>query len=425
MNSFKKTNLQNIRNIFEEKTGVDLSQRQRPHVRLVKIAAPLAAIMILCLGMTVSAFSLFSSLEEDDLAIRAAYEGEGIVSVHVENRSGKELHFEPRLKLMRWASNEEIKPVSDDIAFTGTIFEAHSSGVMTIDLSRAYDLDMLEQPLVDDYYYFVLTNNNFAFGQDWMCSVEFAAPILSPQKEPTPVAPGEADPDLVAEILEELKPYFEIYTLDPHERNRLAREYVAQCQDLLGQIDGTVVAPVSPMEFTMTDSDQQVIFDPEVPLDMQLQLTGLHRRVMDGYDKIIGASETDSALVLSAYIPQKKGDIDGGVDIPLIYVFIYSTEDIHSPKDYAFIRGQLKTFEELEPCKIYEDAQYVCYNATPLFYTDLYTYVESMVSQRSDVYFDGQVWKRVENIYTYYSENIGKLLGYRDTAPADDTPSVP
>ena len=24
-----------------------------------------------------------------------------------------------------------------------------------------------------DWYYFVLTNNNFAFGQDWMCSFDF------------------------------------------------------------------------------------------------------------------------------------------------------------------------------------------------------------------------------------------------------------
>lgn len=64
-------------------------------------------------------------------------------------------------------------------------------------------------------------------------------------------------------------------------------------------------------------------FDPAVPADMQLQLTGLHRRSTDGYDKIIGASAEECAMVLSAYIPQHKGEIDGGVDIPLIYVFIY------------------------------------------------------------------------------------------------------
>ena len=37
-----------------------------------------------------------------------------------------------------------------------------------------------------------------------------------------------------------------------------------------------------------------------------------------------------------------------------------------------------------------------------------------MVSQRSDVYFDEQVLERVQNIYNYYRDNMGSLLGYRD-----------
>ena len=51
---------------------------------------------------------------------------------------------------------------------------------------------------------------------------------------------------------------------------------------------------------------------------MLSQLTGLHRRTTDGYDKKIGSSDTEQALVLSAYIPQHKGDIDRGVDVPLM-----------------------------------------------------------------------------------------------------------
>ena len=62
-------------------------------------------------------------------------------------------------------------------------------------------------------------------------------------------------------------------------------------------------------------------------------------------------------MVLSAYIPQHKGEIDGGVDIPLIYVFIYEKNEIHTTQDYAFIRGQLLTFEQMEKYKIYEDEQ--------------------------------------------------------------------
>ena len=68
----------------------------------------------------------------------------------------------------------------------------------------------------------------------------------------------------------------------------------------------------------------------------------------------------------------------------------------------------------MEPYKIYEDEQYTCYDVSPLFYSDLRRHVESMVSQRSDVYFDEQIWVRVQNIYNYYKENLGELLGYRD-----------
>jgi len=74
------------------------------------------------------------------------------------------------------------------------------------------------------------------------------------------------------------------------------------------------------------------------------------------------------------------------------------------------------TFEEMEIYKIYEDGQYVCYDVSGLFYSDLRRYVESMVSQRSDVYFDEQIWERVQNLCTYYRENLGTLLERRDTA---------
>lgn len=411
MYSFGKTNLQNIKTIFEKKTGVTLVSRPRRHPG--SIAAAAAILLTCCLGMPVLAHSMFSSLSGDDLALSAVYEGDGIVSVRIENRSDKELNFEPRLKLVRWSDNAEIQPVSDEIVFSGTEFAAHTDGVMTIDLSRAYDLDALEQPLTDDHYFFVLTNNGFVFGQDWMCTVEFAEPVLTAHGDPDPIAPAEADPELIAGIMEELQPYFEGYTPNPGVRNRLAQEYQSLCQRLLAQVDGTIVAPVSPMELTMQDSDEPVLFDSTVPSDMQLQLTGLHRRILDGYGKLIGASDQEQALVLSAYIPRKKGDIDGGADIPLRYVLIYEADSVRNPQDYAFVRGQLLTLAQMEQYRIFGDEKYVCYDVTDLFYSDLLSYVESMVSQRTDVYFDEQVWTRVQNINAYYQENMGRLLGYR------------
>ena len=123
MDSFNKTNRRNIQHIFEEKTGIK-----------------------------------FNSRPEDDLSISATYEGQGIVSIQVENKSDKDLNFQPQLKLMLWSTSEEIQPVSDKITFSVTDFKAHTRGIMTIDLSGAYDMDLLEQSLVDDHYFFVLTN---------------------------------------------------------------------------------------------------------------------------------------------------------------------------------------------------------------------------------------------------------------------------
>ena len=415
MDSFKRTNLQNIKDIFEKRTGVDLDCGKSSHP--FKTAVIVAAVMLCCLSATAFTFSLFSSLSGDDLGISAVYEGNGVVSVWVENRSDKDLHFQSVLKLMQWSASEEIAPLAEkNVSFSGTHTPAHSSGTMTIDLSEAYDIAMLETPLAgNDWYYFVLTNNQFAFGQDWMCTVDFAKPDITPAEYPALAAPVEADPELTQKIPQELRAYFESYATDPAERNKLSQEYLALCKKFLEQADGTVVSASSSTELTVIDSAQIPVFDTSVPMDMQLKLTGLHRRTTDGYDKKIGSSDTEQALVLSAYIPQRKGDIDGGADIPLIYIFTYEKSSITDPKNYAFIRGRLLTFEEMEQYKIYEDEQYVCYDASHLFYSDLGQYVESIVSQRSDVYFDEQVWERVQNIYSYYKENLGSLLGYRDS----------
>lgn len=60
--------------------------------------------------------------------------------------------------------------------------------------------------------------------------------------------------------------------------------------------------------------------------------------------------------------------------------------------------------------QIYEDAQYICYDMTDLFYTDLRQYTESMIAQLGGVFFDEQIWDRVQNINAYYREHLPSLL---------------
>ena len=193
------------------------------------------------------------------------------------------------------------------------------------------------------------------------------------------------------------------YYTDIAERRNHADNSLVKCQELLAALDRDIVASeASPLVIDGLNPD--VVFDKTAPLETQHWLTGLHRHTLDGYGIPVGSAEGESALVLSAYVPQRKGEVDGGAEVPLLYFFTYNVNDVQSSEDYAFIHGQIMTFEQMEQYKVYEDDQYVCYEVTNLFYTDLRQYVESIISQRSDVYFDEQVWERVENIYAYYKD---------------------
>ena len=397
MNSFHKSNLQNIKKVFEEKTGVELEhtpvRRSSMHTWVV-----IAAVLVCCLTMMAFAVNRFSSLSGDDLSLSSVYEGNGIVLIQVENKSDLNLQFQKKLKLMRWSTSEEIPPLNDNIIFEGTEIKANSDGTMTIDLSAAYDLTLLEQPLLDDHYYLVLTNNNFMFGQDWMCTVKFAEPILTDTQEPTPMTPAEADAASVAKIPEELRHYFDTFLIEPSERKVRDAAYLSDCAKMLANLDGHVVSPVAPY-LAVNMWEPGVVFDSSIPADKQAALTDEHYTGFDAYHVPIGATAHDEALVLGAIIPQHKGEVDGGASLPLIYIMTYKVDSIQSAADYAFIHGQLLTFAEMEQYKVYEDEKHVCFNVTNLFYSDLEAHVDSMLTQFGEFYFDDHVWQRVENIY--------------------------
>ena len=177
--NFNRKHKTRIQGIFEEKTGVAFRSKrkvsaQNPGRR--RFSLVLALILVCCFTTGGLAVSRFSSLEEDDLALAAVYEGDGIVQITVENRSDKDLDFEEQLKVMQWNTSKEVEPTEDgDVIFLGTSIPAGETGTMTINLSLAYDMQLLEKPLENgDHYYLVLTNNGFLLGQDWHCSVDFS-----------------------------------------------------------------------------------------------------------------------------------------------------------------------------------------------------------------------------------------------------------
>lgn len=177
MKKFSNDNLKNIQTIFEEKTGVGIT-RNRTYVNQKYVLA--FAAMLLCF-VTFSAFAYakFSDLDGDRAAFYPNYKGDGIFEITITNASDRDLVLQEQIKLKRWSTSEEIEGDKEKILFSNMTIEAGSQGTIVIDLSEAYDIEALEQPLPEkDHYYLVLTNNDFAFGQDWMCSISFDESVV-------------------------------------------------------------------------------------------------------------------------------------------------------------------------------------------------------------------------------------------------------
>ena len=435
MTKFTKRNLRNIKCIFEEKTGVDLNpahyvQRKKPSLRT---AVVLAAALVLCLALAAFAVPVFSPLDGDELTLSGTYLGDGIVSVYVENGSDRELEFQEQVKLYNWGTGEEI-PSTGRVKMKNTVFPAHSGGTMTVDLSDAYDIKALEEARPGDthtfYYYLLLTNQDFLFGQDWMCSFAFAEPFTETEPaEETTLPPAPVESLIAEDIEEELRFYFEdSYKDQLMATNEANFTYMQKVQELLARFEGTVVPPVEPM-LIAKPLPEGVVLDESHPLELQYELVGQYHHIIDGYGRIVAGFNSptgfENALTLGALLPQYKGQTGGGAEVmPLIYLFTYEVSAIREDS-YAFIYGQLLSFGEMEGYKVYEDEQYAVYEVTDLFYTDLDGYLDYFLTTRNDIYCDEQVRQRVHNIYEYYKdpENLGGLLHYHLPGLCEDIPA--
>ena len=174
MKTMTNENFRHICRLVEQKTGVSLGpdrmHERRHRARLVPVLAVLA---VMVLTMTASAFMLFTPMNGDELALGGIYEGNGIITVWVENGSDKYLRFQKQVMVMEWEESRELPGLSGKVIFRNTVFPPHSGGAMTLDLSGAYDTDLLEREITRGNLYLVLTNYDFQFGHDWMCFIRF------------------------------------------------------------------------------------------------------------------------------------------------------------------------------------------------------------------------------------------------------------
>lgn len=174
MEKYSKKNLQAIQAIVQKKTGAVIVPDRKPAgykiKRMALLACSLSCFIILC----AFAYVKFSDLNGDRAGFAPVYRGDGKFEIVVYNDSDKELKLQNKVKVMQWSTGEEVEGDRAKIKMSSTTIAPHSEGIVYIDISEGYDVKAMEENLQEkDWYYFILTNNNFVFGQDWMCSFDF------------------------------------------------------------------------------------------------------------------------------------------------------------------------------------------------------------------------------------------------------------
>lgn len=410
MNRMEKHNLYNIKRNIEKKTGTRLisgrvpsERRSTPQRKVFRPAILTALISSLCLLLVAFTWPLFSPLDGDALTLSAAYEGDGIVKIQVENRSHKELEFQPQTKLVKWITGEEVIQLSDDITFDDLSIKPHSTETITLDISKAYDIETLEASYVTEWYYLILTNHNFMFGQEWKCSVYFGTQKLEDQ--PTTEKLYSLDPAIIEQIEEELRFYFEDDYIGIFASNPMNYEYLQKVQELVLRCGKRIVPSVS-ASLMAAPAPDDMMFDKETHT---YDTPGQQITVHDPFGKLVGTTEDEHIKYLCYHMPESKGETDGWC-LPLLYYSTFEVSAIESGEDCALIHGQIVSFAELEQYKVFENEQYVCYDVTHLFYTDLRGYVEDVLKYRDasdqDYYFDEQIFSQIQMVYDYYKDNL-------------------
>lgn len=292
---------------------------------------------------------------------------------------------------------------------------------MTLDLSRAYDLAALDEPLAQGGYYLVLTNSNFVFGQDWICFIHAAAPETAgetadavPEKtpEPTaaPLAPGGdgrgayrprggnaaaifcndrrrgAAPRPAARSTTPRAPSFS---------RRWGRAWRAPPRRILSSAMRRMASYlIAPRRRTCSIFSQVKTIRRSTPTACRS-----------------AARRRGSARPLRTCSAARGG---------------YGRRRAHPGRVpvHVFPRGRRKrglslrprparaAFGGRRPARVRGRARYVCYELSEFFYTDVQTHAETLCAQRGDVCWNDAARQRVQNIYDYYTstETLAMLV---------------
>jgi len=378
-----------IRYIQEADTYFD----QKVHPVSMRRILVLAAILITVLSLCAFTYTYFSTVAGDNLVLTAKYAGEGIVLAQIENQSDRELKLEPDIKLYYYSTGKPVESTGEKPVITGLSIPADTTQTVRIDLRLSYDISALEK-LTNDFVCLQLTNKNFLPGQKWTCLVSFRP--NTGDYVPQYVKTGDIKRS--ENVIPSLKAYFENFTPDVFARWADVPAYLELVEQELSQIEGNIVVPVDPFYYW----------------DLEEHHTLVQSSCFDGYNKLLGRTDMEKIKHISIFVPRLLDDVklDGVQEIPLFYFWIFHRADIQSPDDYAFVRGNLLTFREMEEYKVYEDAEHVIYEMHHLVYSDLRNYVEEMLIQNDSIYFNEEIWERIQRFYTTYNdtERLGRCI---------------
>lgn len=221
---------------------------------------------------------------------------------------------------------------------------------------------------------------------------------------------------LIQKVEPELQSFFETPILaDKERRAEITAAYFARCTEIIRESGKNVIRPVSPAPVFLLDAQPEgTILDNNLPEEMQCQLIGQRTASIDSYAFPIGASPEDTACIFSAAVPQTEADLSSadGTTLPVTYVMVYDSAQARRSDAYAFIRGQLIPFSDLQPNVVYEDDQYTAFNVTDCFFTDLDTQIAAFRQWRTDLFFNDDVEERIQNVYAYLQDAVKKIYPY-------------
>lgn len=171
---YSRKNLKNIQTIVQKETGAAIVPDGKLTGYQFRRMALLVGSILCFITLCAFGYAKFSDLNGDEAAFAAVYQGDGRFEILVINDSDRELNLQDDVKVMQWSTSKEVEGNNDRISMSGLTIAPHSQGTVSIDISEGYDVEAMKTNLQEkDWYYFVLTNNDFAFGQDWMCSFDF------------------------------------------------------------------------------------------------------------------------------------------------------------------------------------------------------------------------------------------------------------